>query len=54
MNKIRIDNDNGDFQKAKLFQKKFREAGFKVPAKQYSANDIYTDKVFWKDPKELY
>lgn len=44
----------GDFQSLKLFAKKFEEAGFEVPAKQYTDNEIYTDKDFWKNPKGLY
>lgn len=44
----------GDFQSLELFAKKFKDAGFKIPPRQYTANEIYSDKVFWKDPKELY
>jgi len=44
----------GNFQALNMFGGKFELAGFKVPAKQYSSNDIYNDKVFWKDPKDLY
>lgn len=44
----------GDFESLKLFQKKFEMAGFKVPAKEYSDNEMYNDKVFWKDAKGLY
>ena len=44
----------GDFQSLKLFAKKFEMAGFKIPPRQYSANEIYGDEIFWKDPVGLY
>lgn len=44
----------GDFQGLKLFAKKFEAAGFSIPPRQYSANEIYSDKAFWKDPASLY
>jgi len=43
-----------DFQALKLFAKKFETAGFKIPPRSFSANEVYNDKVFWKDPRELY
>ena len=44
----------GDFVALKQFGEKFKTAGFKVPPKAYGSDDIYNDKVFWKDPKDLY
>ena len=44
----------GDFQLMKQFVKKFEDSGFKTPPRKYAMNEIYGDKVFWKDPKELY
>jgi len=44
----------GDFKSLKLFQEKFEKAGFRIPPKAYSDNEMYNDKVSWKDPKGLY
>lgn len=42
------------FKGLDLFQEKFKRAGFKAPAKQYSSNEIFSDPVFWKNPRDLY
>ena len=44
----------GNFNSLKMFGEKFKAAGFKTPPLTYGSDDIYNDKVFWKDPKELY
>lgn len=43
-----------DSKSLKSFREKFKMAGFKSPVKEYSDTQIYDDRVFWKDPKELY
>ena len=45
---------NSTFQSGRLFAKKFEKSGFKIPPKRYTSNEIYSDKAFWKDPKDLY
>jgi len=44
----------GNFQSLNLFREKFELAGFKVPPRPYSANEIFRDSAFWKDPEDLY
>jgi len=44
----------GDFEGLKSFADKFEAAGLIKPQRQYSANELYNDKVFWKEPKTLY
>jgi hypothetical protein len=43
-----------NFEAGRLFGKKFEESGFTIPPKRYSTNLIYSDPIFWKDPKDLY
>jgi hypothetical protein len=52
--KIMYNLFSGDFQGIYNFSKKFEQAGFKAPLKRYEDQEIYTDKVFWKDPKSIY
>ena len=43
-----------DFTTLNLFQKKFETAGIKIPSKAYTADEMFNDQIFWKDPVELY
>jgi hypothetical protein len=40
-----------NFNALTLFQEKFETAGIKAPEKLYSADEMYNDKAFWKDPE---
>jgi hypothetical protein len=40
-----------EFTARNLFQKKLEMAGIKAPPKEYSADELYNDPVFWKDPE---
>ena len=35
-------------------QKKFKNAGFQKPAKNYTNQELWNDNVIWKDPKLIY
>lgn len=44
----------GDFKSLQAFAAKFKEAGLKSLPRQFTDNEIYNDKAFWKNPEELY
>ncbi len=44
----------GDFSGLIQLRKKFEAAGFKAPPKRYSDNELYHDKVYWKNPEKIY
>lgn len=43
-----------DSESLKSFREKFKKAGFKSPTKEYNDSQMYDDRVFRKDPKQLY
>lgn len=43
-----------DFLELRKLQDKFKAAGFKPLARNYSNQEVWSDKVVWKDPKDLY
>ena len=45
---------SSDSESGRLLGKKFEESGFRIPPIQYSSDEIYNDKAFWKDPEDLY
>lgn len=43
-----------DFIELNKFQQKFQKAGFKVPVKNYTNQELWNDKTIWKDPEEIF
>ena len=43
-----------DFNELKKFQRKFEKSGFKAPLKNYTNQELWNDKIVWKNPKEIY
>jgi predicted transglutaminase-like cysteine proteinase len=44
----------GDFASLHKLREQFVNAGFNKPAKRYSDEELYGDRVVWKNPKDLY
>ena len=43
-----------DFIELNNLQQKFKNAGFKSPVANYTNQELWNDKVIWKDPEEIY
>lgn len=43
-----------DFVELNKIQQKFRLAGFKEPVSDYSNQELWNDRVLWKDPADIY
>jgi len=43
-----------DFLELNKIQEKFSRAGFRAPVSNYSNQELWNDRVLWKDPEEIY